>query len=195
LARIVRPGTLVPSPTEYKTVVFRREGGVEMVPYDRAYPVTQPAKHGRSRWLRLAAAVLVLLVVVAAGAFAMWGRPDGPVFGGGTPAPEEAAGYGNAAGAPARSSYKLFQHMGKLTAQRPNATSANTAAYNPTQHRWWRIRENAGTLYWEVSADGVGYTTFGQSNNVTGLDSVALRVLAYGDAAAPSAAKLDNVNR
>jgi hypothetical protein len=94
-----------------------------------------------------------------------------------------------------RSSYKLFQHMGKLTAQRPNATSANTAAYNPTQHRWWRIRENAGTLYWEVSADGVGYTTFGQSNNVTGLDSVALRVLAYGDAAAPSAAKLDNVNR
>jgi hypothetical protein len=46
-----------------------------------------------------------------------------------------------------------------------------------------------------VSADGVGDTTFGQSNNVTGLDSVALRVLAYGDAAAPSAAKLDNVNR
>lgn len=26
--------------------------------------------------------------------------------------------------------------------------------YVPVQHRWWRIRESANTLYWETSPDG-----------------------------------------
>lgn len=30
--------------------------------------------------------------------------------------------------------------------------------YDPALHRFWRIRESAGTLYWQVSADGVDWT-------------------------------------
>jgi hypothetical protein len=30
--------------------------------------------------------------------------------------------------------------------------------YNPTLHRWWQVRAHAGTLTFEVSADGIGWT-------------------------------------
>jgi len=31
--------------------------------------------------------------------------------------------------------------------------------YSPQQHRWWRIREQANTLYWETAPDGKTWTT------------------------------------
>lgn len=36
-----------------------------------------------------------------------------------------------------------------------NDTSPVTAAYNATDHRWLRIRENNGTVFWESSATGL----------------------------------------
>ena len=34
-----------------------------------------------------------------------------------------------------------------------------TVAYNTTTHAWWRIRENAGTIYFETSPNGTDWTT------------------------------------
>ena len=36
--------------------------------------------------------------------------------------------------------------------------SAVSIAYDPVAHRCWRIREAAGTTYWETSSDGVAWT-------------------------------------
>lgn len=38
-----------------------------------------------------------------------------------------------------------------------------TAAYNATSHRWWRIREAGGTVYWETSPDGSTWSAFGST--------------------------------
>jgi hypothetical protein len=38
-------------------------------------------------------------------------------------------------------------------------TVAASTPYNPTTHRWWRIRTGAGTFYWETSPDRVTWTT------------------------------------
>jgi hypothetical protein len=37
--------------------------------------------------------------------------------------------------------------------------------YDPTPHRWWRLREQAGTTFWEVSADGQVWSDYGQLAN------------------------------
>ncbi|MYZ37350.1 MULTISPECIES: LamG-like jellyroll fold domain-containing protein, partial [unclassified Streptomyces] len=36
---------------------------------------------------------------------------------------------------------------------------ATTLTYSPTAHAWFRIREAAGTLYWDTSGDGHNWTT------------------------------------
>lgn len=38
------------------------------------------------------------------------------------------------------------------------AITGQYTAYDPTSHRWLRIRESAGTVYWDVSPDGVTWT-------------------------------------
>ncbi len=36
-----------------------------------------------------------------------------------------------------------------------STTNSNSShSYDPVAHRWWQLREDSGTLYWEVSADG-----------------------------------------
>ncbi|MEV0779171.1 hypothetical protein [Streptomyces sp. NPDC050428] len=36
--------------------------------------------------------------------------------------------------------------------------SATVLTYSPVAHRWLRLREDSGTLYWETSADGTNWT-------------------------------------
>jgi hypothetical protein len=42
-----------------------------------------------------------------------------------------------------------------------NATlsTEDSAAYEPTKHAWWRLREKSGSIYWETSPDGMRWTT------------------------------------
>lgn len=52
---------------------------------------------------------------------------------------------------------------GLLTARRTIAgteTQITSTTYNPTTHRWLRMREDTGTLYWDYSSDGVSWTNF-----------------------------------
>jgi hypothetical protein len=39
-------------------------------------------------------------------------------------------------------------------------TTLATTSYNPTMHRWWQLRAQAGTLYFEVSSDGITWMPF-----------------------------------
>lgn len=44
-------------------------------------------------------------------------------------------------------------------------TDHGFTAYNSTLHRWFRIRESAGTTYWEASAEGVTWTILASAAN------------------------------
>lgn len=34
-----------------------------------------------------------------------------------------------------------------------------SVAYDAVAHRWWRVRESGGTIFWETSPDGAAWTT------------------------------------
>lgn len=40
-------------------------------------------------------------------------------------------------------------------------TQITAAAYNATNHKWFRVSESGGTLTWATSPDGITWTTFG----------------------------------
>lgn len=75
----------------------------------------------------------------------------------------------------------------------------NFIAYDPALHRWFRIREAAGTTYWEVSANGVsGWTAIHSAANPIPLSDVTLliatdtfltlggaKTVTFGEVAAP----------
>jgi len=81
---------------------------------------------------------------------------------------------------------------------------ATIIPYDPECHRWWRLRESGGVLFWEVSADGqVWAAVFSRSTAATSttpalsyLNSVYLRMQAGTNArdAHPGVALFDSFN-
>lgn len=55
-------------------------------------------------------------------------------------------------------------------------TGLNFIAYDPALHRWFRIREAAGTTYWEVSANGVVWSAIWSAANPIPLNDVTLLI-------------------
>ncbi|HYO69593.1 MAG TPA: hypothetical protein VEU33_26310, partial [Archangium sp.] len=56
-----------------------------------------------------------------------------------------------------------------------------SCAYDPVAHRWWRLRENLGTTWWEVSPDGQRWTALFSKANPAGINLAACQlVLAAG---------------
>jgi hypothetical protein len=53
--------------------------------------------------------------------------------------------------------------------------------YNATQHRYWRIRESAGTTYFETSADSSSWTVQGSIADSSLFDLSAVRVKFYAE--------------
>jgi hypothetical protein len=43
-----------------------------------------------------------------------------------------------------------------------SVVARDTVPFDPQQHRFWQVRENAGTTYWETSADGNDYVALFQ---------------------------------
>ncbi len=75
-------------------------------------------------------------------------------------------------------------------------TTAAIATYSATDHRWLRIREASGTVFWEVSANGSTWNAFASVATpftITALQ-VALGAGYGGTEAAPGAAVYDNFN-
>ncbi|MFJ6061602.1 hypothetical protein ACIQHU_01035 [Streptomyces tendae] len=68
--------------------------------------------------------------------------------------------------------------------------------YDPVAHAWFRIREDAGTLYWETAPDGATWTTRRTlATPAWGADgTLALQLISHRDAGDPNFAEFDNVN-
>ena len=50
--------------------------------------------------------------------------------------------------------------------------------YNSTTHRWLRIREDSGTIYWDYSADGLNWSNL-TSRSVSGFDTDSLKSMRF----------------
>lgn len=68
--------------------------------------------------------------------------------------------------------------------------------YDPAVHRWLRMRERAGTLYYEYSTGGADFVVFATTPSPAFLNDVTLSIGAgtYAAVAAPGSAALDNFN-
>lgn len=76
------------------------------------------------------------------------------------------------------------------------ATTVDSVAYDNTTHRWWRIREDSGTLYYDTSTDGVGWTnraSVGTPVAITAM-AVVLKGGTYQSETSPGNVIFDNIN-
>jgi hypothetical protein len=71
-----------------------------------------------------------------------------------------------------------------------------TMPYDPAVHRWLRLREHLGVLYWETSADGEEWTTRARNGwpFALGLVGVDLAAGCWQPVTAPGVAIFDNLN-
>lgn len=78
-----------------------------------------------------------------------------------------------------------------------STTTLGTTPYVPAQHRWLRIRDDAGTLVWESSPDGMSWNVEGQQTpNPIAMDVMRIELVcdATDTTPAPGQAIFDNVN-
>lgn len=76
----------------------------------------------------------------------------------------------------------------------PNQGEPNAIPYDAVAQRWWRLRESAGTLTWEYSANGTAWTELASVPDPIALDHVR-GVLAAGDALATTTeARFETLN-
>lgn len=78
----------------------------------------------------------------------------------------------------------------------PNQVSVT---YDPVQHAWFRLRESAGTLYWETSPDGTTWTNQRTTNAatpswVTANAGSSIGFFAHRDSGTNDYTEVDNVN-
>ena len=74
----------------------------------------------------------------------------------------------------------------------PNQTSI---PYNATTHRWWRMRESGGSIFWDTSPDGTNWVN--QRSKVAGISVTSMLVLfsaGYYGTESASTAFFDNLN-
>jgi hypothetical protein len=104
------------------------------------------------------------------------------------------------ADSPTNANYVGFSlNNGTLTFRRRVAGTNNdtSTTYNATTHKWLRLRESAGTVYWDTSTDGVTWTN--RRLNATGLTLTAVTVYMNGAVSStavsnPGSAIFDNIN-
>lgn len=74
--------------------------------------------------------------------------------------------------------------------------AGTSTSYDPVQHRWWRIRDDAGIIYFETSGDGLTWRVLLQTETPALLDAV--HVLLGVQVLAPYSgvvrAEFDNLN-
>ncbi len=71
-----------------------------------------------------------------------------------------------------------------------------TPTYDATAHRFWRLRESGGTVYWDASPDGRSWTNLRSAALPFSVTRVAIRLYAgySGSESNPGSALFDNVN-
>jgi hypothetical protein len=92
---------------------------------------------------------------------------------------------------------RFVVEAGTLYAQeRAGGVTTNVSvAYNSVNHRWWRIRETAGTMYWETSPNGTSWTTIRSKASVI-LDQLEIALIAgyYGTEPTPGSMQIASLN-
>lgn len=75
-------------------------------------------------------------------------------------------------------------------------TALTNVSYNATNHQWVRIRESAGTIHWETSADGVSWSSFHTLANPFAVTNLSFALYAGTDFSSLTArtVKFDNLN-
>lgn len=71
-----------------------------------------------------------------------------------------------------------------------------SVTYSATNHRWWRLRENGGTTYWDTSPDGRSWNQQTSLANPFAVTSVTVEFFAgtFQSEASPGTAVFDNFN-
>ncbi len=75
-------------------------------------------------------------------------------------------------------------------------TTVATTAYNSTDHKYFRVRENKGTIYWDTSANGISWNNFTSVANPFDITSVRVGMLAgtWNSEGSTTYATFDNFN-
>lgn len=100
----------------------------------------------------------------------------------------------------AATNYEAFQvgDGGNVTFKELVAGVADSTniAYSSTNHRWLRLRESGGTIFWDTSPDGVTWTNRRSKTAKLTLTNICIGFMGgcYASEATPGTAILDNVN-
>lgn len=94
---------------------------------------------------------------------------------------------------------RFVQENGTLFAQKMIAgvrSNVSTVTYNSSAHRWWRIRESAGTTYWDVSPNGKNWSNFTFTANPITVTALYANIGGgtYESVASPGTVTIDNFN-
>ena len=75
-------------------------------------------------------------------------------------------------------------------------TQLGSAAYSAVAHRWWRIRESSGAVYFDFSADGLAWTSFATVTTPFSLGALTAQLAIGTDVtnASTDTAIFDNLN-
>ncbi|MBW2526730.1 MAG: hypothetical protein JRI23_21280 [Deltaproteobacteria bacterium] len=76
------------------------------------------------------------------------------------------------------------------------STGEAGATYDAVEHRWWRIRERAGTIHFDTSPNGTSWTERTAHPTPTYAGAVQMRFGAgyFGSVTSPGRARFDNAN-
>ncbi len=90
---------------------------------------------------------------------------------------------------------QLLVESGQLVAAEYNTPSSGqkaSIAYDPSSHKQWRLRDTAGTAYWEWSVDGITWNVLYSEPDPLLAQHVLLELSADGNG--PSEAHFDDLN-
>lgn len=60
--------------------------------------------------------------------------------------------------------------------------------------RWWRIRNANGATHWEISGDGMVWTSLSSTSALVGLERVSVEMRLRSTATDEDLVEIDNVN-
>lgn len=91
----------------------------------------------------------------------------------------------------------FVQEAGLLSFRRRDDSAEiieDTTAYDPEAHRHWRLRDSAGTVFWETAEDGQAWTVQASAASPSSLGNATIAISAGTQLAvtAPGFAELDN---
>jgi hypothetical protein len=101
---------------------------------------------------------------------------------------------------PEESYVEVIQDAGAIVAKRiynSEHTYLNSIPYDPVAHRYWRIREAAGSTYWELSPDAQSWTQLASEPTVVQLSGIIIGIGAGAyqvEPSPPGTARFDNLN-